>query len=106
MRTYVIYDPKTGAIVQTHVQVGEHHAGVESVLEQARPGMHKEHLECMQVDTLAPGAAYKVDVKTKKLVTVEAANAKGAGGGAAHSRASDPKGVHTVYYPIAREKAE
>lgn len=104
MKTFVIFDSKTGEILQTHVQTDEGHGRAEDLLKRARPKAQRETVELMAVETLASGSSYRVDVKAKKLISVERNKVKGAGGGVVQSVAGDPRTARAVFFEIAQKK--
>jgi hypothetical protein len=104
MKTFVIFDSKTGEILQTHVQTDEGHGRAEDLLKRARAEAQPETVDFMAVETLAPGTSYRVDVKAKKLISVERNKVKGAGGGVVQSVAGDPRTARTVFFQMAQKK--
>jgi hypothetical protein len=80
MKTFVIFDRKTGEILQTHVESGDLHTGPEGLLKTARPEAKPDAVGVMEVEALTPGVSYRVDVKAKRLVQAEGGTARGGAG--------------------------
>ena len=104
MRTFVIYDRKTGEILQTHVQTDDCCTGREMLLQIARPESRDEAVEVLEVDRLTPGAHYRVDLKAKKLALAEKGKGKGAGGASVQPAGGDPGNARTVFVPVEASK--
>jgi hypothetical protein len=101
MKTFVIFDRKTGELLQTHVQAGELHGGPEELLRTARPEAKPESVGVMEVEALSPGVNYRVDVKAKRLVPAEGGAARGAAGASVQSLQREP---HTAKHVVVHEK--
>jgi|ERR1044071_7553706 hypothetical protein len=80
MKTYVVFDRKTGEILRTHVQTDDYEDATEHILKTANPEASRQ-ADVLETEALAPGAGYRVDVKTKKLIPVEPGKTQGLGGG-------------------------
>jgi hypothetical protein len=102
MKTFVIYDRKTGEILQTHLQADELHYSPEELLKTVRPEAEGMAVEVMEVDSLAPGASYRVDVKGKKLMPVDISKARGAGGAFVQPVDGDPLKARTVVFDVGQ----
>ena len=72
MKTYVIFDRKSGDVVQTHVRSDDRHGEMQDLLRELRPESKPDSLDVLHVtERLVPGTRYRVDTKVKKLVAVE-----------------------------------
>src|SRR5262245_54101371 len=101
MKTFIIFDRKTGEILQTHVQSGELHNGPEELLRTARPEAKLDAVDVMEVPSLVPGASYRVDVKARKLVRADGNAARGAAGASLQPVKGDLHTARTVVmYPV------
>lgn len=89
MKTYVVFDRKTGEILRTHVQTDDYGDAAEHILKTANPDASRQAVDVLETEALAPGAGYRVDIKTKKLVPVEAGKTQGSGGGFVQSTSGD-----------------
>jgi hypothetical protein len=96
MKTFVIFDRQTGEILQTHVQSGDLRGSHHDLLSTVRPGATPEMVDVIPAESLAPSGAYRVDVKTRKLVHVEGGAARGAGGALLQPVGGDPHSARTV----------
>ena len=104
MKTFVIFDRKTGEILQTHVQMDDLHDGPEALLKLVRPEATGVAVDVMEVEGLAPGTSYRVDVKGKKLTAVDGKKAQGAGGAFVQSVDGDPRTARTVIFDTERRE--
>ncbi len=104
MKTFVIFDKKTGEILQTHVQIDDLHYAPDELLKIARPGAQTEIVDLMTVESLALGTSYRVDVKGRKLIPVEVAKAKGGGGARVLPAGGDPLMAQTVIFNLGEKK--
>ncbi len=77
MKTFVVFDRKTGELLQTHVTADDSPHRPEEILKM-RPD--QDRVAILQADEVTAGKNYKVDLKTNKLVAVEATKSKGSGG--------------------------
>lgn len=98
MKTFVIFDRKTGDILQTHVQGGEPYGGHQEILDMIRPGAAGGRVDVLEVEDLQPGTSYRVDVSAKKLKAVDETQAQGAGGAILQPVDGDPAQARTVYF--------
>jgi hypothetical protein len=106
MKTFVIFDRKTGEILQTHVQTGDLHGSPEEIVKMARPAAQGEAVDIMAVEELAPGTSYRVDVKAKKLVAVDGGKTRGAGGASVRPVGGDPRMARHVLLPMGPKKKQ
>ncbi|SRR6266496_4996126 len=104
MKTFVIFDRKTGEVLQTHVQAHDRQLSAEELLRMARPEVHADGVDILAVDALEPGPGYRVDVKARTLVPVEGGAARGAGGGSAHSVGGDPRTAQRVTFRVEQKR--
>jgi hypothetical protein len=79
MKTYVVFDRKTGEILRTHVQTGEHSDAAEHISKTSDPDLRRAAVDVLEVEGLTPGVSYRLDLKTKKLVSIKADKARGSG---------------------------
>ena len=106
MKTFVIYDRKTGEILQAHAQAGDPHGGPEGLLKSARPEAKPDAVGVLEVEALAPGVGYRVDVKAKRLVAADGGAARGAGGASVSPAGGDPEAArHAVVHVEPAKKA-
>ena len=82
MKTFVIFDRKTGAVLQTHVQSGDEQGGSDDLLRTARPEAKAGTVGLLEVEGVEPGRNYRVDLKTRKLVLDKGTKRKAGSGGA------------------------
>lgn len=80
MRTFVIFDRRTGDVVQTHMQRADIQEDPEELLKRARPGANVETFAVIEVEDLVPGAGHRVDAKERKLTDVAIDEVQGTGG--------------------------
>lgn len=104
MKTHVIYNRKTGEILQTHVQTDDLHKDPEELLQMARPEAKGVVLDVMEAEGMVSGTGYRVDVKRKKLVPVGRRKARGAGGAFVQPSGGDPRMARTVFLPMEQKK--
>ena len=104
MKTFIIFDRKTGEILQTHVQTDDLHRTPEELVKIARPEARSEAIDVMVVEGLSPGTRYQVDVKAKKLTPVEESKAPGAGGAFVQPAGGDPSTARTVVFQTRQKK--
>jgi hypothetical protein len=103
MKTYVIFDRKTGDILQVHVQAEAHHGGPEHLVRTVRPEAKVDAVDILEVAGLAPGASYRVDVKARKLIHTEGGASKGAAGASVQPLKGDVNRARAVVmYPAER----
>ena len=104
MRTYVIFNGKTGEIVHTHTEGEELRTSHDDVIAMVDPSHDRKVLEVAMADSISPDECYRVDVKTKKLECVDPDKVpgfgSGSGGPAAVARV--PRVVKTVYEKVPR----
>jgi hypothetical protein len=105
MKTYVIYDRKTGEILQTHVRTDDR-GGPQDIVSMARREADRQSIDVLPVDQIVPGAGYKVDVKTKKLVAVEPNKVKGASAAFVQPVGGDPRVARKVFFDVRAKKME
>ena len=79
MKTFVVFDRKTGEILRTHVQTDSHSDAAEHISKTASPTAQSAVVEVLEIDELVPGESYRVDTNTKKLIKVAANKARGSG---------------------------
>src|SRR5262245_9570944 len=106
MKTFVIFDRKTGEVLQTHVQTGELHSTPEELVKAARPEAKGVTVDVMEVGRLEPGISYRVDLKGKKLMPVDKDKTGGAGGGFVHAAAGDPFTARRVIFDAGKTVKE
>ena len=82
MRTFVIFNNKSGEIVHTHVEDEEVCSSPEDVLAVVDPSLDRRTLEVLEVAGISPGQCYRVNAKTRKLEPVQANQISGFGQGA------------------------
>jgi hypothetical protein len=104
VKTFVIYDRKTGEVLQTHAQAGDPHGGPEGLLRAARPEAKPDAVGVLEVDPLAPGVSYRVDVKSKRLVAADGGAARGAGGAGVSPAGGDPDAARHAVVPVEPAK--
>jgi hypothetical protein len=102
MKTFVIFDRKTGEILQSHIQTDGLHSSPEDLLKTVRPEADGGAVDVMEVEGLAPGASYRVDVKGKKLMSVEPSKAHGTGGAFVQPAVGDPLRTRTVIFDVGQ----
>jgi hypothetical protein len=103
VKTFVIFDRKTGEILQTRTQTDDLPDSPQEVLRAARFGAKGEAADIMAVETMTPGTAYRVDVKTRKLTPVAEGKAPGAGGAFIQSSVSYPRTVRTELFNVRKK---
>lgn len=105
MKTFVIFDRKTGVVLQTHVQSDEEQGGPGDLLRTARPEAKAEAVDLLEVEGMTPGDSYRVDLKARKLVLDKGPKGKGGGGGALLLPAGgDPGLARTVVLHLGESK--
>jgi hypothetical protein len=105
MKTFVIFDRRTGAVLQTHIQADEHHGDLQDLLRTARPEAQASRVDVLEVEEWLPGASHQVDVKSKKLVPAGRSKTHGGSGGATVLTAGgDPRAARTEIYEVKREE--
>ena len=69
MKTYVIYNRKTGKIVHAHGASGEARPKPDDILRLVHPSLDRSQLEMVEIGSgeMRAGEAYRVNPKTKKL---------------------------------------
>jgi hypothetical protein len=74
MKTYLVYDQKSGNIVHVHNETGESRRKPEDVLRYVHPSVGRAHLESVEIESgqMRAGESYKVNPKTKKLESAKA----------------------------------
>jgi hypothetical protein len=103
MKTYVVFDRKTGEILRTHVQSDDHHDATEHILKTGNPDLQRT-ADVLEVEALTPGASYKIDPKTKKLITIEAGQSRGSGGAFVQPLAGDLSSARTSFVDVRTGK--
>jgi hypothetical protein len=106
MKTFVIFDRKTGEILQTHVQTDDYHEGTEHLLKTVRPEAPSDAVDVVAVQDMVPGASYRVDVKSKGLVPAEASEVQGTSGAFVLPAGGDPHAARTVVLHIPQDKKD
>ena len=104
MKTFIIFNRKSGEISQTHVQAGDLRSCQEEFLKIARPEAEGANIDIMEVEGLMPGISYRVDVKTKKLVEMERGKARGAGVAHMQPVNGDPLTARTVFLHLEKRE--
>jgi hypothetical protein len=104
MKTFVIFDRKTGEILQTHMQTDELHKSPQELLKTVRPEAEGVAVDVMEVEILAPGTSYRVDVRGKKLLPVERSKTRGAGGAFVQPAGGDPLRARTVVFDVGQRE--
>jgi hypothetical protein len=90
MKTYVIFDKTTGEILQTHVHTHDLYSTPEEVVSMARGGREQEGIGAIEVPDLRAEDAFRVDVKTGKLIRAEPGELKGFGGAFVQAAGAKP----------------
>lgn len=96
MKTFVIYDRKSGEILQFHTEMGDPPSIPEELLATARPGVRLDDVDVMEVADLEPGARYRVDVKVAKLIRVERGGAGSSAGASLQPLRGDLHTARTI----------
>ena len=104
MKTYVVFDRKTGEILRTHVQTDDHYDATEHILKTAHPDSQRIAVDVLEVEGLAPSASYRVDIKTKKLIPVEADKTRGSGGGLVQPSAGELRSARKTFVDVRTTK--
>jgi hypothetical protein len=92
MKTYVVFDRKTGEILRTHVQTDDHSDAAEHISKTASPDLQRVAVDVLEVvEPLTPSVSYRVDLKQKKLVATEPNKTRGSGGAIVQSSAGVPR---------------
>lgn len=83
MATYVIFNHKTGDLVQTHSEPEDVNTSKEGLLSLVDPSYDRTLLDVVLVDAkdLIAGELYQVDLRTKKLITLKKGGTAGFGAG-------------------------
>ena len=71
MRTYVVYDQKTGKIVHVHNDTGDQRREPDDVLKYVHPSFSRARLAVVE-DHLAAGKSHRVNPKSKKIEVAKA----------------------------------
>ena len=81
MKTYVVYEQRSGRIVHVHTAAGDQKLSHEQILRFAHRSLNRSELASTEVDPaeLEAEAGYRVDPLTKKLERVQAGASVGAG---------------------------
>lgn len=104
MKTYVIFDRKSGDVVQTHVRSDDRHGEMQDLLRELRPESKPDSLDVLPVtERLAPGMCYRVDTKVKKLVAVDGTKGRGFGAGSIHRIENGPKDAQRILVQVKPE---
>ncbi|HMM42712.1 MAG TPA: hypothetical protein PKA95_12485 [Thermomicrobiales bacterium] len=93
MKTYVIFDRKTGEVLQTHVATDDAADNPDNILRMASPDA-TERAGVLEVDTIDSATGHRVDLKSNELVRHD--KASGAGAAGVQSSDGDPRGARTV----------
>ncbi len=80
MRTFVIFDRKTGEVLQTHVTTDDVADEADDIIRMARPEAMDRAAGLLEVDTLEAGERYRVDVKANRLILQDKTSGAGAAG--------------------------
>ena len=111
MKTFLIFNKKTGEVISTRVKVDLRETifsseeaealrmSKDDLLRYVDQALDQEDLDVLLVDDLIVGGSYRVDVKNKKVYRVEADETTGFGAGTANVFGQQPdlKTVNTVY---------
>jgi hypothetical protein len=79
MKTYLVFNSKTGDVIAAHSS-DDGHASVKEQLLAMLSEHEKEHHDVIEARDLAPGQAYRIDPKTRTPVPVPTSEVKGFGG--------------------------
>jgi hypothetical protein len=73
MKTYIVYDQKSGKIVHAHSAPGEARHRPDDILRLVHPSLDRSQLGTVEVGPgeMLSGRAYRVNANTKKLEIVE-----------------------------------
>jgi hypothetical protein len=104
MKTYVVFDRKTGEILRTHVQTDDHSDAAEHIAKTANPDLQRVAVEVLEVEELAPSVSYRVDLKAKKLVATEPDKTRGSGGGVVQASAGIPRSARKTFIDARTNK--
>ena len=104
MKTYVVFDRKTGEILRTHVQTDDHSDAAEHISKTANPESQGVAVDVLEVEDLAPSVSYRVDLKTKKLIPTEANKTRGSGGGFVQPSAGDLRSARRMFIDARTSK--
>jgi hypothetical protein len=77
---------------KTLIELGD----LDEFLQTVRPGAKVESVEVMAVENFEIETAYRVDIKSKKLISIDKSKVSGAGGAFVQSFEGDPASVKTV----------
>lgn len=107
MATYVIFNCKTGDLVQTHTEPEDVNTSKEGLLSMVDPSYDRDLLDVVLVDTdtLIAGESYSVDLCTRQLMTLKKGEIAGFGAGVAQlfDPQTPPRPLRTVYEPDSTE---
>jgi hypothetical protein len=104
MKTYVIFDRKSGDVVQTHVRSDDRHGEMQDLLRELRPESKPDSLDVLHVtERLVPGTRYRVDTKVKQLVAVDGTKGRGFGAGSIHRIENGPKDAQRILVQVKPE---
>lgn len=81
MRTYMIFNTKTGEIVHTHLETDGASSTHDDIFVLIDPAHDRNLLEILEVGYISPGESYRVNVETKTLERVEPEKTLGFGSG-------------------------
>lgn len=105
MKTYVVFDRKTGEIVQTHVRTDRNYGRDEDLLRTAKPEGH-QNLDILAVDEIVPGTGYKVDTKARKLVPADANKLRGTGGAVVQHSGGISRTAETRFFNTRQKRTD
>ena len=90
MKTYLVYDRKSGTIVHVHREAGESRRMAEDVFRYVHPSITREHLATVEIESgqMVAGKSYRINPRTNKLESAEA-------GANALAEAHQPKDIPT-----------
>jgi hypothetical protein len=103
MRTFFIYNTDTGEVVRTHVADEMLFLTRDDLLVHVRSRADKDKLAVLEVPNVAPGECYQVDLATKSIRKVLAADIRGFGGCILRPNSivrEQPPGITTVYTAV------
>jgi hypothetical protein len=98
---YVIFNRKTGELVQTHIEPEEVRTPREELLSMVDPIHEQSELDVVLVDpeSISVNTSYRIEIETGKLIAIGQSETAGFGSGTA--RQFDPEAitapVRTVY---------
>ena len=104
MTTYVLFDKKTGEVLQTHVRTDASRGRPEDIVRMAKPEA-REAIDFIAVEQLTPGASYRVDTKARKLIQVDNSKVRGFGGASVQRAGGDPGAARRLFFDLKEKKS-